>query len=378
MDVEAQDDGVLAKIIVGDGNKNIPIGTPIAIFGEPGDDLSGADALAQEAANEKPSEQPKEESKPQEQPQEQPKEQPQPQPSKSKESSAERQEPRKTIAATPLARKLALENGVPLSKVKPTGPEGRITKEDVQKFKPQSTQPAAPSVATYEDIPVSNMRKIIGQRLSESKSQIPHYYVTSEVELDKLLKLRQIFNSNSENSKVKLSVNDFILKGVSLALQQVPEANQSWLGEQIRQHSTADISVAVATPTGLITPIIKNAQAKGLAQISSETKELAVKARDGKLKPDQYQGGTFTISNLGMFGVDQFTAIINPPQSCILAVGASKPKLVLDNTSEKGFKEVQTLKLTLSSDHRVVDGAIAARFLAALNKILAEPLSLML
>ncbi|TIB77064.1 pyruvate dehydrogenase [Wallemia mellicola] len=380
MDVEAQDDGVLAKIIVGDGNKAIPIGTPIAILGEEGDDLSGADALAEQASSEKPAEQSAEKSE--EKPAEKPAEKSEPAPAtQSKESSAEPQGPRQTIAATPIARKLALERGVPLKELKGTGPDGRITKQDVEKYKsaaPQK-QSSAPAAATYEDIPVSNMRKVIGQRLSESKSQTPHYYVTSEVDLSKLLKLRSVFNNAAESEKrAKLSVNDFILKAVAIALKQVPEANQAWLGENIRQYHQADISVAVATPSGLITPIIKNAGAKGLAEISAETKALAVKARDGKLKPEEYQGGTFTISNLGMFGVDSFTAIINPPQSCILAVGASSPKLVLDNTTEKGFREIQALKLTLSSDHRVVDGAIAARFLAALNKVLADPLSLML
>ncbi|TIA90568.1 hypothetical protein E3P99_01501 [Wallemia hederae] len=387
MDVEAQDDGILAKIMVGDGNKAIPIGTPIAILAEEGDDLSGADALAEQAANEQPEKsEEKSDDKPAEQPKEQPKQESKPSSPPSQPTSTGPAEPRETIAATPIARKLALERGVPLKQLKGTGPEGRITKEDVEKYKGTpaapakgGAQPSGQAAAAFEDIPVSNMRKVIGQRLSESKSQTPHYYVTNEVDLTKLLKLRTVFNSAAESEKrAKLSVNDFILKGVAIALKEVPEANQAWLGETIRQYHQADISVAVATPTGLITPIIKNAGGKGLAQISAETKALALKARDGKLKPEEYQGGTFTISNLGMFGVDSFTAIINPPQSCILAVGASSPKLVLDESAEKGFREIQTLKLTLSADHRVVDGAIAARFLAALNKTLADPLSLML
>ena len=322
MDVEAQDDGILAKIMVGDGNKAIPIGTPIAILAEEGDDLSGADALAEQAANEqpekaeeksddKPAEQPKEESK------EESKKESKPSSPPSQPTSTGPAEPRETIAATPIARKLALERGVPLKQLKGTGPEGRITKEDVEKYKGTpaapakgGAQPSGQAAAAFEDIPVSNMRKVIGQRLSESKSQTPHYYVTNEVDLTKLLKLRTVFNSAAESEKrAKLSVNDFILKGVAIALKEVPEANQAWLGENIRQYHQADISVAVATPTGLITPIIKNAGGKGLAQISAETKALAVKARDGKLKPEEYQGGTFTISNLGMFGsVSDFTA----------------------------------------------------------------------
>ncbi|TIA89295.1 hypothetical protein E3P81_02976 [Wallemia ichthyophaga] len=388
MDVEAQDEGVLAKIMLGDGNKSIPIGTPIAILAEQGDDLSGADALAEQAAAEskESATEEKPEEKPEQKSEQKPEQKSEKTPEKPKESTSTPppNTPRQTIAATPIARKLALERGVPLMQLKGSGPEGRITKEDVENYKaaPSTAAPSAPSknaAPLFEDMPVSNMRKVIGQRLSESKSQTPHYYVTHEVDLSKLLKLRTVFNGAAEAEKrAKLSVNDFILKGVALALKEVPEANQAWLGDTIRQYHQADISVAVATPTGLITPIIKNAGAKGLAEISAETKTLAGKARDGKLKPDEYQGGTFTISNLGMLGVDSFTAIINPPQSCILAVGASSPKLVLDDSTEKGFREIQTLKLTMSSDHRVVDGAIAARFLAALNKILAEPLSLML
>lgn len=221
------------------------------------------------------------------------------------------------------------------------------------------------------------MRKTIGKRLTESKSQVPHYYLTVEINMDRLLKLRQVFNKASEG-KSKLSVNDFIVKASALALGDVPEANSAWLGDTIRTYKNADISVAVATPTGLITPIVKSANLKGLAAISTETKALATKARDGKLKPDEYQGGTFTISNLGMFGIEHFTAIINPPQSCILAVGATNAKLVPAPEDPKGFKTVNVMNVTLSSDHRTVDGAVGARWLQAFKGYMEQPLTFML
>jgi len=398
MDVEAQDDGVLGKILVQDGSKGIQVGTTIAILGEEGDDFSGADALAGEDSG--PSSSSSSSPSPPEQ-----------EPVSSEESSANKS--RTTSAAqssgttaalatpadqtkfgsggggtdaakdpikehggdkpkffaSPLAKKLALERGVPLGSVKGTGPEGRIVKADIENYKgaggassaaattptsgkttlPGSAAPVAP--AEYEDIPVSNMRRTIGKRLSESKQQLPHYYLTVEVNMDRVMKLREMFNKAGDG-KVKLSVNDFIVKATSLALADVPEANSAWLGETIRQYKKADICIAVATPNGLITPIIKDAGAKGLSAISAEAKALAVKARDGKLKPEEYQGGTFTISNLGMFGISDFTAIINPPQSCILAIGATEDRVLPAPETEKGFKVSRVMKVTLSSDHR--------------------------
>ncbi|KAG5221431.1 pyruvate dehydrogenase complex dihydrolipoamide acetyltransferase [Salix suchowensis] len=248
------------------------------------------------------------------------------------------------IFASPIAKKIALERGIPLAKVKGTGPDGRIIREDVESYTPAAApaataaQPAAAQLPLdYVDAPISNMRRTIGTRLTQSKQELPHYYVTSEINMDKTL--------DDKDKSAKLSVNDFILKAVSCALADVPEANSAWLGEVIRTYKKADISVAVATPTGLITPIVRDVGGKGLASISAETKALAKKARDGKLAPAEYQGGTFTVSNLGMYDVSHFTAIINPPQSCILAV------------EERGFKTAQIMKVTLSSDHRTVDGA---------------------
>ncbi|KAF8337941.1 uncharacterized protein EI90DRAFT_3279555 [Cantharellus anzutake] len=342
IDVEAQDDGVLAKIISSDGTKNIRVGTTIAILAEEGDDLSAQEEL-----------------------------------------------PRgDRIFASPVAKKLALERGIPLGKVKGTGPEGRIILADVENYKLSSdatavssstvvSQPGQP--AEFIDIPLSSMRKTIGERLTKSKQDLPHYYVTTDIDMGRTLKLREVFNQSfsKEESKAKLSVNDFIVKATALALRDVPEVNSAWLDDKIRQYHRADISVAVATPTGLITPIIRDAGSKGLSTISTETKALAKKARDGKLQPNEYQGGSFTISNMGMMGVSHFTAIINPPQSAILALGSVVPTLVpVDN--EKGFGTKQIMKATLSADHRVVDGAINAKFLQALKGYLENPLSFML
>lgn len=387
IDVEAQDDGILAKIIAQDGAKNVQVGSVIGIVGEEGDDLSGADALASEAASESP--------KPAEKTPEAPKpEAPKPAPSESKPK--EDSKPQKAelpagdrIFATPIAKKIALERGIPLSKIKGSGPEGRIIREDVEKYQPAAAAPAGPTAGfptpatpspDYIEIPVTNIRRTIGTRLTQSKQEVPHYYLTVDINMDKLLKLREVFNKAlaEKDKAAKLSVNDFILKACACALADVPEANSAWLGETIRQYKKADISVAVATPTGLITPIVKDVGSKGLATISAEGKALAKKARDGKLQPQEYQGGTFTVSNLGMFGIDHFTAIINPPQSCILAVGTTKPVLVPAPEEERGFKVIQQMKVTLSSDHRTVDGAVGSRWISAFKGYMENPLTFML
>ncbi len=229
----------------------------------------------------------------------------------------------------------------------------------------------------YEEVSLSSMRKTIAQRLSESKQTVPHFYLTTDIEVDALLKVRKELNDRAEQGggDYKLSVNDFIIRGCALALMQVPAANCSFNGGSALMYKHADISVAVATPTGLITPIVKRAESKGLAQISREMKDLAKRARDGKLKPEEYQGGTFSLSNLGMFGIKHFEAIINPPQACILAVGKSEQRPVVKD----GALAVATvMTATLSVDHRVVDGAIGADYLAALKKLLEDPLTMLL
>ena len=242
---------------------------------------------------------------------------------------------------------------------------------------PAAYAPQGASGAAYTDIPTTSMRKIIASRLTESKQNVPHYYVTVEINMDKTNKLREVLNKSSEG-KYKLSVNDFVIKASALALKQVPEVNAAWQGDFIRQYNSADICVAVATPTGLITPIVTSAEGKGLSTISAQVKDLATRARDGKLSPAEYQGGSFTISNLGMFGVSNFTAIINPPQSCILAVGGAQQKVVADETTESGFAVRNVMEVTLSADHRVVDGAVGATWLQSFKGFMENPLKMML
>ncbi|KAL5534126.1 hypothetical protein ACEPAG_587 [Sanghuangporus baumii] len=382
IDVEAQDEGILAKIIQPDGAKNIVVGAPIAILAEEGDDLSAAEDFAKEASQEN-SEKPKTEEAAPVPPKPEPEEKPAPPKEELKKVDLPTGD---RIFASPIAKKIALERGVPLSKIKGSGPNGRILREDVEKYKAPAEVAGAgisatvPPSADYVDTPISNIRRTIGVRLTQSKQDLPHYYLTVGIDMSKVLKLREVFNKTltEKDKDAKLSVNDFIMKAVSLALKDVPEANSAWLGEIIRQYKKADISMAVATPNGLITPIIKDVGSKGIATISAEAKALAKKARDGKLQPHEYQGGTFTVSNLGMYDIDHFTAIINPPQSCILAVGSTSPTVVPAPDEEKGFRIVPIMKVTLSSDHRTVDGAVGSRWLAAFKSYLENPLTFML
>ncbi|KAN0060401.1 hypothetical protein ACQY0O_007731 [Thecaphora frezii] len=414
MDVEAQDDGVLAKILVGDGSKAVQVNSLIAIMAEEGDDLSGADDFAAKASSESGSAPAAAEEKEAKPAQEAPKKEESQPAASSSSSSASSSAPSRAagerIFATPVARRIAQEKGIPLDKIKGSGPEGRIIKADVENYKPEpaaaASAPApsasklaaaaapapakgtaAASSADYTDIPVSNMRRVIASRLTESKSTVPHYYVSIDVEMDKVLKLREVFNKAAsekagkdvEKAKAaKLSVGDFITKAAAVALKEVPDVNSAWYGDFIRQHHKADISIAVSTPTGLITPIIKDVGGSGLATISAATKTLASKARAGKLQPEEYQGGSFTISNMGMFGITHFTAIINPPQSCILAIGGTEARLVPDEESETGFRKAMVMQATISADHRTVDGATAAKWMKAFKDALENPLSFML
>lgn len=289
--------------------------------------------------------------------------------------------------ASPAVKKLALEKGVALSKVKGSGPGGRITKEDIEKFQVPTASAAGPATAgapTYEDIPATSMRKTIAKRLTESMNQNPHYFVASSVSVSKLLKLRQALNASADG-KYKLSVNDFLVKALAVAARKVPAANSSWREEAgnvfIRQNNVVDVSVAVATPVGLMTPIVKNVAGAGLESISSTIKELGKRARDGKLKPEEYQGGTITISNMGMNpAIDRFTAVINPPQATILAVGAVK-KVAIPVENDDGTTAVDwddQIVLTGSFDHKVVDGAVGGEFMKELKAAIENPLNLML
>ena len=284
------------------------------------------------------------------------------------------------IFASPLARRLAGSAGLALETVAGSGPHGRIVKADVEaaiKAAPVAA-PRKPVASgsfepAYEEIPNSSMRKVIARRLTEAKRDVPHFYLTVDCEIDSLLHARSELNALSDAHK--LSVNDFVVRAVALALRKVPAANAAWGEEAIRRYLDVDISVAVATPAGLITPVVRHADKKGLAEISAEIKALAAKARDGKLKPEEYQGGGFTISNLGMYGVKSFSAIINPPQGCILAVGAGEQRPVVKD----GVLAVATqMSCTLSVDHRVVDGAVGAEFLAAFKALIQSPLAMLL
>ena len=275
------------------------------------------------------------------------------------------------------AKKLALEKGVPLKSIKGTGPGGRITKEDIEKYKPSAASGPAAAAAgkpAYEDIPASSMRKTIASRLQQSMNENPHYFVSSTLSVTKLLKLRAALNASADG-KYKLSVNDFLVKAAAVACKKVPAVNSSWReidGQVvIRQHNTVDVSVAVATPIGLMTPIVKGVEATGLQSISQQIKELGKRARDGKLKPEEYQGGTFTISNMGMNpAVERFTAVINPPQAGILAVGTTRKVAVPVETEEGTATEWDDqIVVTGSFDHKVVDGAVGGEWIKEFKKV---------
>jgi pyruvate dehydrogenase E2 component (dihydrolipoamide acetyltransferase) len=286
------------------------------------------------------------------------------------------------VKASPLAKSIANQSGIPLTAISGSGDGGRIVKRDVEAFlaSPQPVaMPTAPAKAvyqpaigeSYEDVPLSQMRKTIARRLSESKFTAPHYYLTMEINMNKTMKLRAKLN---EVSDVKISVNDFIIKAVALALRKNPKVNASWTGETIRIFHHINIGMAVAIEDGLIVPVIRHADAKGLSDIAYEAKDLAARAKARDLQPAEFQGNTFTVSNLGMFGIDQFTAIINPPDSCILAVGGINevPRFV-EKDGKKKVKPAQIMKVTMSCDHRVVDGALGSAFLGTLRDLLEQP-----
>ncbi|KYQ53821.1 Dihydrolipoyllysine-residue acetyltransferase [Trachymyrmex zeteki] len=283
------------------------------------------------------------------------------------------------IYASPLAKKLAAEKGLSLQDLKGTGLYGSITSKDLEGAVVQPLQPVVTSIGTPTgvDIPISNVRAIIAKRLLESKQTIPHYYLSVDVKMDAVLAMREQFNKLLEKDKIKLSINDIIIKGMAMACKKVPEGNSAWLGNVIRQYNNVDVSVAVSTDSGLITPIVFGADVKGIVQISKDVKALAMKAREGKLKPHEFQGGTITVSNLGMLGVKNFSAIINPPQSIILATGVTEVRLI-PAKNEKGFTTAQYMSVTASCDHRTVDGAVGAQWLAAFKDLMENPTTMLL
>ena len=295
------------------------------------------------------------------------------------------------IMASPLARRLAKDAGIDLTGIRGSGPHGRIVRLDIDNAI-KAAPSGAPTAATaakgqdarqladllgmpYELRPNSGFRKTIARRLTEAKQTVPHFYLTLDCRIDALLELRKRYNASADTVSGKVSVNDFVIRASALALRKIPDANVSWAEDAILAYKDVDISVAVATPNGLITPIIKQADTKSLRQIAGEMRDLAARARDGKLKPQEYQGGTFSISNLGMFGIREFAAVINPPQSCILAVGNGEQRAVVEN----GALTIATLMtVTLSVDHRAVDGAMGAEYLGAFKTLIEDPYSLLL
>ncbi len=373
MEVEAFDPGTVLKILVGEG-ETVPLGGIMAIIGEEGEDIDDllADADSDgSTASEGKEEKGKSEDAPKK------KEEKEFDPVlEGVESKTEATSDDGRVKASPLARKMAEDKGIDLSRVEGSGPEGRIIKRDIEEYKPSAAGAAAavPSFASAEDedIKVSQMRKAIARRLSESKFSNPHFYETIDIDMERAMEARSALN---EISDVKISFNDIVVKACGMALRKHPEINSSWLGDTIRKHGDVNVAVAVAIDEGLMTPVLNHADKKTLQQISTETRELAGLARDRKLQPEQMEGSTFTISNLGMFGIEEFTAIINPPNACILAVGAIRDVPVVKNGEVVPGKR---MKMTLSSDHRIVDGAKAAQFLNTLRSMIENPLAMLL
>jgi pyruvate dehydrogenase E2 component (dihydrolipoamide acetyltransferase) len=362
MEVEAVDSGIIGKILIAEGTENVAVNQLIALILEEGEDKSALlNYSAKTIGNNK-------EAAP-----------------KIEESTAsapakiiESKNDGARIMASPLAKRIASNESIDLSKVTGTGPHGRIIKDDVlDSLKSPSNKAVASSSSRsneeYRKIPNNNMRKVIAKRLTQSKQTVPHFYLSIECNIDKLLDIRAQMN-DAAGDAYKLSVNDFIIKASAAALKLVPEANATWTDEAILQYCNVDISVAVAIDGGLITPIVKNADQKSLSVISNEMKSLASRAKAGKLAPEEFQGGGFSISNLGMFGIKKFSAIINTPQSAILAIGASNQRPVVINNQ---IVIANMMDVTLSSDHRVVDGAVGAAFLKEFKRFIENPVTML-
>jgi pyruvate dehydrogenase E2 component (dihydrolipoamide acetyltransferase) len=427
MEVEAVDEGTVGRIVVPEGTEGVKVNAVIAVLLEEGEDAGAVEVGGNGAGQAKAAET-------------QAKASDQRQPGTEREAEARAEAPQKgygrgeapskgdgqlreaagdkgtvrpdggRIFASPLARRIAKERGIDLSQVNGSGPKGRIVKADIEGFEPARAarpapeeagapeavkQPAMAATAAaptavpgftteqvrkiyegrpFKEITLDNMRKTIATRLSQAKSTIPHFYLRREIRLDTLLEVRKTFNDQLAASGVKLSVNDFIIKACAMAMMRVPAANAVWAADRILQLESADVAVAVAIEGGLLTPVIRDAHAKGLAQISSEMKDLAARARDRKLQPHEYQGGSSAVSNLGMYGIDNFDAVINPPHASILAVGAGLEKPVV----KSGAVEVATImSVTLSVDHRVIDGALGAQFLEAIKGNLENPMMML-
>jgi len=378
MEVEAVDEGVIGKIVIPAGTEAVKVNQLIALLLEEGEDKKALDSYKPKASGAGPQVSDKKEEKI-----ETPVQQPMAMAVGMGHAESRILKPETSsgrVFASPLAKRIAANEGVPLQLIQGSGPHGRIVKDDVLKAKASGAGARGMVMRNSVEItkvPNNNMRKVIARRLTESKQQVPHFYLTVECELDKLLDIRKDLNFEAESvagkdkkPAYKVSVNDFIIKATSLALKKVPAANASWSDEAVLMYNNVDISVAVAIDGGLITPIVKNADQKNVISISNEMKDLAARARQGKLAPEEFQGGGFSISNLGMYGVKTFAAIVNPPQGCIMAVGAGEERVVVRH----GKMEVKNvMDITLSVDHRVVDGAIGAEFLQAFKHYIEHP-----
>ncbi len=398
MEFEAVDEGVVGKILVAEGTEGVKVNTPIAVLLEEGESASDMGAAPAAAAEAKP--EAKAEAAPA------PAAAAPAAPAAAPAAPAAADGSR--VFASPLARRIAAEKGIDLAGVAGSGPHGRIVKADIEVAKPQSaaapaaasasasaSAPAKPAAAPaamatgpstdavikmyesrdYQEVTLNGMRKTIAARLTEAKQTIPHFYLRRDIQLDALLKFRGQLNKQLEVRGVKLSVNDFIIKACALALQAVPDANAVWAGDRILKLKPSDVAVAVAIEGGLFTPVLKDADAKTLSTLSAEMKDLAARARDRKLAPNEYQGGSFAISNLGMFGIDNFDAVINPPHGAILAVGAGVKKPVVGADGELAVATV--MSVTLSVDHRVIDGALGAQLLEAIKTNLENPMMML-
>jgi pyruvate dehydrogenase E2 component (dihydrolipoamide acetyltransferase) len=387
MEFEAVDEGIVGKILVAEGSEGVKVNTPIAVLledGESADDIGETSAPADSKDAEK----------------EAPKQSGAPAPTAATPAPAAPAASDGTrLFASPLARRIAADKGLDLSAISGSGPRGRIIKADVEgasaSAKPAAAATAAPAAASaapaamasgpsadtvakmyadrdYEEVALDGMRKTIAARLTEAKQSIPHFYLRRDIKLDALLKFRGQLNKDLESRGVKLSVNDFIIKACALALQSVPDANAVWAGDRMLKLKPSDVAVAVAIEGGLFTPVLRDSEMKSLSALSAEMKDLAARARDRKLAPHEYQGGSFAISNLGMFGIDNFDAVINPPHGAILAVGAGVKKPVVGADGELSVATV--MSVTLSVDHRVIDGALGAQLLQAIVDNLENPM----
>jgi pyruvate dehydrogenase E2 component (dihydrolipoamide acetyltransferase) len=387
MEFEAVDEGTIAKILVPEGSDGVKVGTPIALLAGEGEDVSASAAKAPAAkADAAPAPAPKAEEAPKPAPPPPPVETP-----AAPAAPAPARQEGERIKASPLARRLAEAQGIDLSKLTGSGPGGRIVRADLgtaaggAAAAPRATapvaglQPVEAELAYTDGIPhevvkLSNMRKTIARRLTESKQQIPHIYLTVDINLDALLKLRSELNAGLVARNIKLSVNDLLIKALAAALIEVPECNVSFAGDTLIKYSRADISVAVSIPGGLITPIVANANVKSISGIATVMHDLAGRAKEGKLQPQEYQGGTASLSNMGMYGIKSFEAVINPPQAMIMAIGAGEKRPYVINDS---LQIATVMSATGSFDHRAIDGADGARLMQAFKRLVEAPLGML-